>query len=128
MQSAETNSFAPPATRILLIEDDPSLEEILAACLQGDNVKICNVRDGSQALLETEREDFDLILLDMGLPGMDGFDLLAQLKSDPKAQSIPVIALTAWQSTSDKVRGLELGAVDYITKPFEQIGRASCRE
>ncbi|HEY2951130.1 MAG TPA: response regulator [Verrucomicrobiae bacterium] len=121
MQSADTNSFAPPATHILLIEDDPSLEEILAACLQGDNVKICNVRDGSQALLETEREDFDLILLDMGLPGMDGFDLLAQLKSDPKAQAIPVIALTAWQSTSDKVRGLELGAVDYITKPFELV-------
>ena len=121
MQSADTNSVARPASRILLIEDDPGLEGILASCLQGDNIKISSARDAGQALLLTEREEFDLILLDMGLPGMDGFDLLAQFKNDPKAQSTPVIALTAWQSISDKVRGLELGAVDYITKPFELV-------
>src|SRR5262245_60050367 len=121
MQNADNSSIARPVARILLIEDDPSLEEILTSCLQGDNIKISSARDATQAQLQTEREEFDLILLDMGLPGMDGFDLLAQLKSDPKAQNVPVIALTAWHSTSDKVRGLELGAVDYITKPFELV-------
>jgi signal transduction histidine kinase len=61
---------------------------------------------------------FDLILLDLGLPGTNGFELLKQLKDAPETQSIPVIVLTAWNSTADKIRGFEAGAVDYLTKPF----------
>ena len=64
-------------------------------------------------------EHFDLILLDLGLPGVNGFELLRQLKESPETQAIPVIVLTAWNSTADKLRGFELGAVDYLTKPFE---------
>jgi signal transduction histidine kinase/HPt (histidine-containing phosphotransfer) domain-containing protein len=60
-----------------------------------------------------------LILLDLGLPGINGFELLRQLKESPETQTIPVIVLTAWNSTTDKLRGFELGAVDYLTKPFE---------
>jgi len=62
---------------------------------------------------------FDLVLLDLGLPGVNGFDLLKQMKESPELQSIPVIVLTAWNSTNDKLRGFELGATDYLTKPFE---------
>ena len=64
-------------------------------------------------------QPFDLILLDLGLPGVNGFELLRQLKECPETQTIPVIVLTAWNSTTDKLRGFELGAVDYLTKPFE---------
>ena len=60
-----------------------------------------------------------MILLDLGLPGVNGFELLRQLKESPETQTIPVIVLTAWNSTTDKLRGFELGAVDYLTKPFE---------
>ena len=60
-----------------------------------------------------------MILLDLGLPGINGFELLRQLKESPETQAIPVIVLTAWNSTTDKLRGFELGAVDYLTKPFE---------
>ena len=64
-------------------------------------------------------QPFDLMLLDLGLPGMNGFELLRQLKENPLDRPIPVIVLTAWNSTTDKLRGFELGAVDYLTKPFE---------
>jgi len=60
----------------------------------------------------------DLVLLDLGLPDINGFELLRQLKEAPETQTIPVIVLTAWNSTSDKLRGFELGATDYLTKPF----------
>jgi len=121
MQKADKIPSAEPVSHILLIEDDPGLEQILAPCLQTDHVKLASARDASQALAQIQRHDFDLILLDVGLPGMDGFQLLTALKDEPKAQHVPVIALTAWQSTSDKVRGLELGAVEYVTKPFEVV-------
>ena len=61
----------------------------------------------------------DLILLDLGLPGEDGFEMLRQLKSSPQSESIPVVVLTAWNSTNEKIKGFDLGAADYLTKPFE---------
>ena len=108
-----------PAFHVLLVEDDPKVAEVLAGLLQDDNITLANATDASQALNLIREKSFDLVLLDLGLPGMNGFDLLRQLKSSPETDSIPVIVLTAWNSTTDKVRGFELGAVDYLTKPFE---------
>jgi CheY-like chemotaxis protein/nitrogen-specific signal transduction histidine kinase len=108
----------PPAN-VLLIEDDPSLPEVLTALLQEDRITLRGAQDATQALRLLQEKTFDLILLDLGLPGVNGFDLLRQLKESPATQSIPVIVLTAWNSTRDKLRGFELGAVDYLTKPFE---------
>src|ERR1035441_3568131 len=76
-------------------------------------------KDASTVLNLARSQPFDLILLDLGLPGVNGFELLRQLKESPETQMIPVIVLTAWNSTTDKLRGFELGAVDYLTKPFE---------
>jgi len=87
--------------------------------LHDDNVALAHALDAIGALELLRRKRFDLILLDLGLPGTNGFDLLRQLKENPETQSIPVIVLTAWNSTTDKLRGFELGAVDYLTKPFE---------
>src|ERR1043166_3979950 len=108
-----------PASHILLVEDDPRMPEVLAALLQDDNITLSCANEAAAALSLAREEQFDLILLDLGLPGTNGFDLLRQLKGSPETQTLPVIVLTAWNSTNDKLRGFELGAVDYLTKPFE---------
>jgi len=106
-------------SEVLLVEDDPRMPEVLAALLHDDHIHLSSAGDAVAALKLVREKRFDLILLDLGLPGMNGFDLLRQLKEDPESQDIPVIVLTAWNRTSDKLQGFELGAVDYLTKPFE---------
>jgi CheY-like chemotaxis protein len=108
-----------PASQILLVEDDPRMPEVLAGLLHDDNITLSSASDAVHGLKLAREEHFDLILLDLGLPGINGFELLRQLKEFPETQTIPVIVLTAWNSTTDKLRGFELGAVDYLTKPFE---------
>jgi len=114
-----TDRWTRNSSQVLLVEDDPGLPEVLAALLHEDRVTLVNAREGSQALKLAREKKFDLILLDLGLPGMDGFELLRQLKTGPETEAIPVIVLTAWNSTNDKLKGFSLGAVDYVTKPFE---------
>ena len=108
-----------PASRVLLIEDDPKMPEVLGALLSEDKITLSTASNAAAALALVRREPFDLILLDLGLPDTDGFELLKQFKESPETRSAPVIVLTAWNGTKDKLRGFELGAVDYITKPFE---------
>ena len=109
----------PPKSQVLLVEDDPRMPEILGGLLQDDHIALVHAKDAAEALTVLGKKHFDLILLDLGLPGTNGFELLRHLKEAPETQAIPVIVLTAWNSTSDKLRGFELGAVDYLTKPFE---------
>src|SRR5262245_6248503 len=100
-----------PASHILLVEDDPCLPDLLAGLLHDDHINLSAARDAQQALSLCSEKQFDLILLDLGLPGVNGLDLLRQLKSQPDTAPIPVIVLTAWNSTNDKIKGFELGAV-----------------
>src|SRR6266704_1618377 len=108
-----------PESHVLLVEDDPRMPELLAALLRDDNIRLTCAPEAAAAFKAIKETHFDLILLDVGLPGTNGFDLLQQFKDLPETQAIPVIVLTAWNSTNDKLRGFELGAVDYLTKPFE---------
>jgi CheY-like chemotaxis protein len=108
-----------PASQVLLIEDDPHVPEVLAALLQDDHITLVSAKNASEGLKLAREIPVDLVLLDLGLPDLNGFELLRQLKESPETQAIPVIVLTAWNSTSDKLRGFELGAADYLTKPFE---------
>jgi CheY-like chemotaxis protein len=108
-----------PASNVLLVEDDPQMHEVLSALLHEDNITLANAANAQQALTMVRENHFDLMLLDLGLPGMNGFEVLRQLKEKPLERPVPVIVLTAWNSTTDKLRGFELGAVDYLTKPFE---------
>jgi CheY-like chemotaxis protein/HPt (histidine-containing phosphotransfer) domain-containing protein len=108
-----------PASHVLLVEDDPGTPDVLSVLLQEDNVTLSSAKDATEALAIASEKHFDLILLDLGLPRVDGFELLRQLKELPATQPIPVIVLTAWNGAADKLRGFELGAVDYLTKPFE---------
>ena len=109
------------AVRLLLVEDDGALAEVLTAPLVEDQILLTHARDGRAALTLLESEEFDIALLDFGLPGMNGFELLERLKADPRTKDMPVIMLTANSRTQDKVRGFAAGAADYVTKPFEMI-------
>ena len=83
-------------------------------------LKFRAARSGEKALQRLENDDLpNLILLDIMMPGIDGFETCKQLKSNPRVQDIPVIFMTTISETADKVKGLQLGAVDYITKPFQ---------
>lgn len=103
---------------ILVVEDEPAIQELLALNITqaGHNpIRALSVEIAQNLMRETIP---DLILLDWMLPGMNGLDFARQLKSDPQTKSIPIIMLTARGDEYDKVRGLEVGADDYVTKPF----------
>ncbi len=108
-----------PVSHVLLVEDDPQMPEVLEALLREDNIRLRSAASVAEALTAVKNQNVDLVLLDLGLPEVSGFDFLRQLKDSPETQFIPVIVLTAWNGTQDKLRGFELGAVDYLTKPFE---------
>ena len=100
--------------KILIIEDDIFLSELMSKKLVEEGFKIINAVDGEEGLIKANDEAPDLILLDLILPGIDGFKVLAQLKEDPKTGSIPVIILSNLGQREDIEKGFELGAVDYL--------------
>lgn len=103
---------------VLIVEDEKDIIKMLEYNLQKEGFKTFSVRDGEDALDAAKAERPDLILLDLMLPGIDGLEVCKALKADSKTVSIPVIMLTAKGQESDKIVGLELGADDYMTKPF----------
>jgi sigma-B regulation protein RsbU (phosphoserine phosphatase) len=104
---------------ILLVDDEPTNLQVLFETLDGIGRKKLIAKDGKTALSIARKAHPELILLDIMMPGMDGFEVCRQLKSDPNTRDIPVIFLSALSGTEDKVHGLNLGAVDYVTKPFQ---------
>ena len=106
--------------RILVVDDEPDVVESirLGFDLQWREVEILGAGDGEAALDLVEREHPDIVLLDIGLPGRDGFDVLRELRT---FSDVPVVMLTARDDAMDKVKGLELGADDYVTKPFNHL-------
>lgn len=106
-----------PPLRILLAEDDPTLQRGLAQALNDTGHVTLSARDGAAADLLLATESFDLLVLDLGLPKMDGLVVLERLRR--RRQSLPVLILSARDQTHDRVLGLDRGADDYLTKPFE---------
>jgi two-component system OmpR family response regulator len=102
--------------RILLVEDDLPLASALQRSLQSEGFVVNHVNQGKLALNALSTPDQDMVILDLGLPDMDGLDVLKQLRN--KKSSLPVIILTARDSTESKVNGLDYGADDYLVKPF----------
>lgn len=104
--------------KILLVDDEVDILELLAYNLNREGYKTVGVETGEAALKKVETESPDLIILDLMLPGVDGLEITRILKSNRKTAGIPIIMLSAKGEESDVVAGLELGADDYITKPF----------
>lgn len=103
--------------RIMVIDDTEANIDILVEIL-GDDYKVSVAMDGESALEDIKKSHPDLILLDIMMPEMDGYEVCRRLKADPQTRGIPIIFVTAKSDESDETTGLELGAVDYITKPF----------
>jgi DNA-binding response OmpR family regulator len=107
--------------RILIVEDEPGMIELLSVALEDEGFIISIANNGQQGLQKVEKEDPDLIISDVMMPDMDGYQFCEQLRENPKTASIPFIFLTAKKDVSDRVRGLNLGADDYISKPFHVV-------
>lgn len=103
---------------VLLIDDDVQIQELVRFNLEKDGVAVLTASNGEQGLDLAKREKPDLIILDLTLPVMDGYDLCKLLRAENDTADIPIIILSARDDVADKVVGLELGADDYITKPF----------
>ncbi|MBA2439271.1 MAG: response regulator transcription factor [Thermoleophilaceae bacterium] len=104
-----------PTPRILLVDDEESVQKLLAFPLRKDGYEVVAALDGPEALERLRDDDIDLVVLDLMLPGVDGFEVCRRVRAK---SSVPIIMLTARTEEIDKVLGLELGADDYITKPF----------
>jgi two-component system OmpR family response regulator len=104
------------AMRILVIEDEPRLQRNLAKALRETGYAVDTASDGPDGLFKAESADYDVIVLDVMLPGLDGWELLERLR---RQKQTPVLMLTARDAHSDRVRGLDTGADDYLVKPFD---------
>jgi DNA-binding response OmpR family regulator len=108
--------MADRAPRILLVDDEPPIQTLLSFPLERDGYEVVAAADGREALARYSEQIFDLVVLDVMLPRMDGLEVCRRLRA--KGETVPIIMLTAKSEEIDKVLGLELGADDYITKPF----------
>ena len=106
---------------ILIVDDVPTNLDVICQTLSDAGFDVAIATSGKRALQQIERERPDLILLDIMMPGMDGFETCQHLKANPLTADIPVIFMTALADAESKVKALELGAVDYITKPFQEV-------
>ena len=104
---------------ILLVDDDREMSEMVATALRPDQMEVVWDPDGRSAVDLARAHQVQTIILDLGLPNEDGYQVLRRLKDDPSLGSIPVLILTAWNTTARKVEGFDLGAADYLTKPYD---------
>ena len=111
----------PPAARLLVVDDVEANRDLLARRLRQLGHQVALADGGEAALAAVEREEFDLILLDVMMPVMDGYEVLRRLQSDPARRHIPVIMVTAVDQVDSVVRCIELGATDYLPKPFNPV-------
>lgn len=102
--------------KVLVVEDDLSVCEAATLVLERAGFQVWGIGDGAAALERVQREEFDLVLLDVMLPSMNGFDVCREIRT---RSQVPIVMMTARTDTADVVAGLELGADDYVTKPFE---------
>lgn len=108
-------------TRVLVIDDSEPIHALIKARLQPEGLEVFGELDGESGIERATNDLPDLILLDVDMPELDGFEVCRRLKNGPATRDIPIIFLTGTDSTDSKVRGLDMGAIDYVTKPFDQV-------
>ena len=114
-----TADRAPPGANILVVDDTVENLQLLSTMLQAHGYEVRPVTNGRDALVAARSEPPELVLLDVSMPEMDGYEVCARLKESAELREIPVIFLTALSSTADKVKAFEVGGADYVTKPFQ---------
>jgi len=112
-------AFTSDIANILVVDDTLANLQLLVGILTKHGYKVRPAKDGVQALSATQIIPVDLILLDINMPEMDGYEVCTKLKSDPKTRHIPVIFISALNDVLDKVKAFGVGGVDYVTKPFQ---------
>ena len=107
--------------RVLIVDDIPTNVRLLEARLSAEYFEVATASSGPDALSICDSGDIDIVLLDVMMPGMDGFEVCRRLKASSKTHHIPVLMITALDQPSDRVKGLEVGADDFLTKPVDDI-------
>src|SRR5947209_19403838 len=105
--------------RVLVVDDIPSNIKLLEARLAAEYFEVVSASNGQDALARIAEQEPDIVLLDVMMPGMDGFEVCRRIKNNPKTAHIPVVMVTALDQTSDRVAGLDAGADDFLTKPVD---------
>jgi CheY-like chemotaxis protein len=111
-----------PAPRVLVVDDELAMRALCRVNLTVSGMSVIEARDGEEALELVAAERPDLILLDVMMPGLDGWQVAERLAADAETREIPIVFLTARAEAADRMRGRELGAVGYVTKPFDPVG------
>jgi CheY-like chemotaxis protein len=109
---------------VLLVDDEPSIRAICRVNLEGDGLQVLEAKDGAEALEEVRRQRPSLVLLDVMMPGVDGWAVAEQLAADAGTRDIPIVFLSARAAPEDRIRAQQLGAVGYVVKPFDPLDLA----
>ena len=108
-------------TKVLVIDDEAPIRLLCRVNLEAEKMDVVEASDGTTGLERARQEQPDVVLLDVMMPGVDGWQIAEQLLDDPRTSKIPIIFLTARAEFRDRARGLDLGGVDYVTKPFNPL-------
>jgi DNA-binding response OmpR family regulator len=111
----------PAMTKVLVIDDEAPIRLLCRVNLEAENMEVLEASDGASGLDRAREGNPDVILLDVMMPGVDGWQIAEQLLEDPRTNGIPIIFLTARAEFRDRARGLDIGGVDYVTKPFNPL-------
>src|SRR5881394_3182016 len=112
-------------TRVLVIDDEAPIRLLCRVNLEADGMQVLEASDGPTGLEKARNEEPDVILLDVMMPGLDGWQVAEELLDDDATRGIPIVFLTARAELRDRARGLDVGGIDYVTKPFNPIELAS---
>ena len=115
------DSGSGEVTRVLVIDNEPPIRLLCRVNLEADGMQVLEASDGPTGLEKARNEEPDVILLDVMMPGLDGWQVAEALLDDRRTSSIPIVFLTARAEVRDRARGLDLGGIDYVTKPFNPI-------
>src|ERR1700753_1988348 len=124
--SAEINGYTPPVTdaaktRVLVIDDEAPIRLLCRVNLEAEGIQVLEAADGKTGLDLARAEEPDVVLLDVMMPGLDGWRVAEELLEDDRTRGIPIIFLTARAEFRDRARALDIGGVDYVTKPFNPL-------
>ena len=116
-----TESMPSGSTRVLVIDDEAPIRLLCRVNLEAEGMQVLEAADGPSGLEKARAEGPDVVLLDVMMPGLDGWRVAEELLDDPRTQSIPIVFLTARAELRDRARGIDLGGIDYVTKPFNPL-------